>query len=74
MFCRVIVLAVPELFSPRVNSCCFGFLRLEGGRLARSVHFTLVAIYHLVAMRKAIDRPGIDAIMSLYRARECTDP
>jgi hypothetical protein len=74
VFCRVIVLAVPELFSPWVNSCCFGFLSLEGGRLARSVHFTLVAIYHLVAMRKAIDRPGIDAIMSLYRARECTDP
>jgi hypothetical protein len=74
VFCRVIVLAVPELFSPRVNSCCFGFLRLEGERLARSVHFTLVAIYHLVAMRKAIDRLGINAIMSLYRARECTDP
>jgi hypothetical protein len=63
-----------QSFSHHVNSCCFGFLRLEGGRLARSLHFTLVAIYRLVAMRKAIDRPGIDAIMSLYRARECTDP
>jgi hypothetical protein len=74
VFCRVIVLAVPELFSPRVNSCCFGFSRLEGGRLARSLYFTLVAIQHLVAMRKAIDRPGTDTIMSLFRARECTDP
>jgi hypothetical protein len=47
-----------SLFSPRqsffhhINSRCFDFSRPEGGRLARSLHFTPVTIYDLKAMRK----------------------
>ena len=63
-----------QSFFHHVNSCCFNFSRIECGRLARVLHFTLVTIYHLAAMRKAIHRSGIDVIMSLHRARECTDP
>ena len=62
-----------QSFFHHFNSCCFNFSRLEGRRLARSLRFALATIYRLAAMRKAIDRLRIDAIVSLYRDRECTD-